>query len=458
MRRFLASKHVLPVVIGMLCLSSPRAVTTAQDAVVDLAKAVVVSPPSLSKSEKKAVEMLVEEVELRTGIRFPALQSWPADGAPVIALGPAAALNAFAGKHAAKLAAERLNGAEGYRIQVDQSGPAPAVFVIGNDPRGVLFGAGRLLREMRLTPGSVSLSSGLKVATVPKYSLRGHQLGYRPKTNSYDGWSLPMWEQYFRDLAVFGTNAIELIPPRSDDAADSPHFPLPPLRMMQGMSQLADDYGLDVWIWYPAMDRDYSDPKTVEFALGEWGEVFKNLPRIDAVFVPGGDPGHTQPKHLMALLEKQTQTLRRYHPRAEMWVSPQSFNQAWMEEFLQILKAQQPPWLAGVVFGPQTRMSLSQLRTAVPPEISHPALSRHHTQPAVAIPGSGLGSGLCDHPGPRRNQSAPRGASADFSPAPATHGWFSDLFRRMQRRCQQVHLERTRLGTRDPRSRCSQAV
>ena len=34
-----------------------------------------------------------------------------------------------------------------------------------------------------------------------------------------------MWEQYIRDLAVFGTNAIELIPPRSDDDADSPHFP-----------------------------------------------------------------------------------------------------------------------------------------------------------------------------------------------------------------------------------------
>ena len=44
----------------------------------------------------------------------------------------------------------------------------------------------------------------------------------------------------------------------------------------------------------------------MEFALKEWGEVFRQLPRIDAVFVPGGDPGHTQPKYLLALLEKQT--------------------------------------------------------------------------------------------------------------------------------------------------------
>ena len=84
------------------------------------------------------------------------------------------------------------------------------------------------------------------------------------------------------DLAVFGTNAIELIPPRSDDDADSPHFPLPPLEMMTKMSQLAADYGLDVWIWYPAMDRDYTKPETVAFALKEWEEVYKKLPRIDA--------------------------------------------------------------------------------------------------------------------------------------------------------------------------------
>lgn len=86
--------------------------------------------------------------------------------------------------------------------------------------------------------------------------------------------------------------------------------------MMIEMSRLIDSYGLDVWIWYPALDKDYSDPKTVEFALNEWGEVFRKLPRIDAVMVPGGDPGHTQSKHLMALLEKQTANLRRYHPNA----------------------------------------------------------------------------------------------------------------------------------------------
>ena len=204
-------------------------------------------------------------------------------------------------------------------------------------------------------------------------------MGYRPKTNSYDAWDLRQWEQYYRDLAVFGSNAVELVPPRTDDAPDSPHFPLPQLEMMTGMSKIADDYGLDVWIWYPAMDRNYADENTVEYALQKWAYVFQHLPRIDAVFVPGGDPGHTQPKYLMALLERQAEILHRTHPQAEMWVSPQSFNNVWLDEFLDILRRDQPSWLTGVVFGPQVRVSLPKLREAVPerypirhyPDITH---------------------------------------------------------------------------------------
>src|SRR5438477_5917999 len=104
------------------------------------------------------------------------------------------------------------------------------------------------------------------------------------------------------------------------------------MQMMTRMSKLADDYGMDVWIWYPAMDRDYADPATVEKAIKEWGEVFAKLPRMDAVFVPGGDPGHTRPKVLFDLLAKQTHNLHRYHRKAQMWVSPQSFDQEWLGE------------------------------------------------------------------------------------------------------------------------------
>ncbi len=349
-------------------------------AALDLSRAVVVSPADLTGPERQAVRLLIDEVEKRSQIRLAQQTSWPTSSVPVIALGQVPALQALAGPLGGEFSTGQ-GGAkpEGFAIRSRRIGDQAAVCIAGNDARGVLYGVGCLLRQLRLAPGMITAPDSLAIATAPRYALRGHQLGYRPKTHAYDAWDVPMWEQYYRDLIVFGANAVELIPPRSDDDANSPHFPLPPMQMMQRMSQLADDYGLDVWIWYPAMDADYSDPATVARALEEWGAVFAQLPRIDAVFVPGGDPGHTPPRVLLDLLAKQTEVLHRTHPHAQMWVSPQSFNQSWLDEFLEILTREQPAWLNGVVFGPQVRLSLPALRKAVParypirhyPDITH---------------------------------------------------------------------------------------
>src|SRR5437764_12741906 len=127
------------------------------------------------------------------------------------------------------------------------------------------------------------------------------------------------------------------------------------------------------------MDADYRDAATVEVAVKEWASVFEQLPRVDAVFVPGGDPGQTPPRVLMELLEKQTAVLHRSHPKAQMWVSPQGFTQEWLDEFLRLLNEDSPEWLTGVVHGPQVRISLPRLRESVParypirryPDITH---------------------------------------------------------------------------------------
>ncbi|MCX6379611.1 MAG: hypothetical protein NT023_09065 [Armatimonadetes bacterium] len=357
-----------------LCLNTASAY--AQESLSIFNHAVVVTPPKTSPREHKAVTMLVEEIEKRTRIHLRTVHALPKDDTPAILVGVHTALLAIAPSKLLSAGTKRsADRPEGYIITASHS----VVAVAGNDERGVLFGVGRLLRSLHLERDSIAAPHSMRIVSHPRYPLRGHQLGYRPKTNSYDAWSVPMWEQYIRDLAVFGANAVELIPPKSDDAADSHHFPLPPMQMMTEMSRLLDEYGLDVWIWYPAMERDYSNPKTVQASLKEWGDVFQKLPRVDAVFVPGGDPGHTQPKVLMAFLEKEAKVLRRSHPKAQMWVSPQGFTKVWMDEFLAILRKESPKWLTGVVFGPQVRLSLPELRAQVPsqypirhyPDITH---------------------------------------------------------------------------------------
>lgn len=334
---------------------------TALAQAADLTQATVVLPANAHAVERKAALMLVEEVEKRSQVRWQIVEKAPPPGPAILF--------------------ERGTGqAEGFTLR----STGPRVTVTGNDNRGSLFGAGLLLRKLNFSRGHTELASDLNLTTAPKTQVRGHQLGYRPKTNSYDAWTVPLWEQYIRDLAIFGTNTIELIPPRSDDNEDSPHFSLPPLQMMIQMSRIASEYGLDVSIWFPAMDKDYSDAKTIAFALHEWEQVFRALPRIDNIFVPGGDPGHTQPKYLLSLLEKQTEVLHRYHPTATMWVSPQSFNQEWMDEFYGLLQ-KEPKWLTGIVYGPQVRESLQTVRQRTPqrypirlyPDITHSMHSQY---------------------------------------------------------------------------------
>ena len=375
----------LPALLALLLLLKTSPLSASDGSAVlkkpasrlDLTKASVFAPNGLSAREKKAVTVLVEEVEKRSGVRWETRSDSAPVGGTMIAVGTEKTLRGRSAELDRALSIDPApKGAEGFRIAV--SGESRWVVVVGNDERGVLFGVGRLLRELRMHRGSVEVADGFRVSTAPAVALRGHQLGYRPKTNSYDGWDLDQWDHYIRDLAIFGTNAIELIPPRSDDDADSPHFPRPPMEMMVGMSRIADSYGLDVWVWYPAMDKDYGDPATVEFALKEWADVFQKLPRIDAVLVPGGDPGHTPPKLLMPLLEKQAASLRKFHPKAGLWISPQGFTEEWFGDFLGLLK-DEPRWLTGIVFGPQVRLRLPDLRRVIParypirhyPDITH---------------------------------------------------------------------------------------
>ncbi len=375
------------VLVASVWILMPR-IARAGPELLDLADAVVVTSASISERESAAVDLLLDEVEKRTIVRWKVAHEWPGDATPVVAIGTVESAAEWAGPQVSALElSETSRPAEGFRIRVVAEGrKTPAVLVAGNDSRGLLFGVGRLLQELRMyreesrqVRGRVELPASFGITTAPRYPLRGHQLGYRPLVNSYDGWTVEMFEQYYRDLVVFGANAVELIPPTETAGGDdSPHFPLPMMDMMVEMSRLADVYDLDVWLWIPAMEDDYTDPATMQRSLDEWGEIYRELPRIDVIFVAGGDPGHTPPRVLFQLLEKQAEGLRQHHPEAEMWMSPQSFDRSGMEDFYELVGAE-PEWLGGIAAGPQIVDSLETLRERVPdrypirryPDITH---------------------------------------------------------------------------------------
>jgi hypothetical protein len=348
---------------------------------IDLSKAVIVAS-SAKTIHAKAAEMLRDEIEKRTRIGLDVASKMPGKDKAAIIVGTAKELAKQSYRPGQFFAVPEK--ADAYAVWIDRSKrDAATVCLAGYDDRAVLYAAGRLLRELEMSRDRLELDVNLRVATAPKYPLRGHQVGYRPKTNAYDGWTIKIWEQYFRDMIAFGANAVEFVPPESDDSDDSPHFPKPKLEMMVAMSQLADDYGLDVWIWYPVVDDDDLDERAIRRALKVREAVFKKLPRIDAIFVPGGDPGEVYPDQLFALMERLKKVLNKYHPDAQMWVSPQGFDfegdaPGYLKVFYEQM-AKEPAWLDGVVFGPQVADNLRVLREKLPeqypirryPDITH---------------------------------------------------------------------------------------
>lgn len=325
-----------------------------------------------------AVEMLRDEIKERTKLWIGLDDEIPDHGNPVIVIGTKEYLTAVNELDLSGIPGMNNQQQEGFSVGLVNDGSRSLLIIAGNDARGVLFGCGYVLRKSILSEASIKVPEDIGVVTHPIVPLRGHQLGYRPKVNSYDGFTVDMWEEYIQDLIVFGTNAIELMPPNTDDASDSPMFTLPQERMLVEMSSLGKKYGIDVWMWYPLMHGDYNNESVVERSLQENDSIFSIIPKLDAVFVPGGDPGRQEPSVLFEHLERKTSVLHKYHPKAEMWISPQGYSAEWMDEFIELLK-EEPDWLTGIVHGPWVRMDVNDLRKVVPekypirryPDITH---------------------------------------------------------------------------------------
>src|SRR5262249_43191551 len=94
---------------------SATAPATALAADLDLTRAAVVTPVGLSKPEAKAVQMLVEEVESRSMVRWDRAEEWPALGTPVIVVGPGDDVRKLLDTHGIKLPAPAQPKPEGYQ-------------------------------------------------------------------------------------------------------------------------------------------------------------------------------------------------------------------------------------------------------------------------------------------------------------------------------------------------------
>ncbi len=311
--------------------------------------------------------VLKEEVQKRTGLSLSTIEK-PLEGQAVIYLVSSEGESKMP-KYIRDFVTKVPQPAEeGYKLIT--VGEQSAIIISGKDARAVLFGVGKFLREATMQKGILRIAENISISSAPAYPIRGHQLGYRAKTNSYDAFTVQQFDQYIRDLALFGANSIEIMPPRTDDDDSSKHMVTTPFKMMVEQSRICKKYGLDVWMWYPNMGKDYTNRETLRTEMAERLEVFAALPRLDHLFVPGGDPGDLEPDVLFKWLGTVATAMRQYHPNAKIWVSPQAFRpvQQWFDDFFTHANAGYP-WLGGIVFGPWVKIPIEELRQKLNPGI-----------------------------------------------------------------------------------------
>ncbi|QDT51363.1 hypothetical protein Pan258_54520 [Symmachiella dynata] len=345
---------------------------------VDLSQAVVVSAGQGDETEDVAATILVEELAKRSGIQLKIQQTWPESDRPVIAI---ATRNTKAdwSNRIPRRDDLRLPEAqsEGFAIRVvDAPNPkSPAVFIVGADSRGAIYGVGRLLRELHCRKGEIKLDKDLQIATAPEYPHRGHEMGYRALSNSYDAWSRAQYDQYIREQVLLGMNCVQNIPFQDGRTNELMQYPRPEMNRIIG--EICDRYDVDYWVWTP-VQFSLTDQKLRQAELKKHAQFYESTPRLDAVFVPGGDPGDNPPELVIPFMEDLAKLLAKSHPRAKVWVSLQDFDEPKIKFVMDYIAREQPDWLGGIV-ADTSALSIRETRMRLPkrypvrsyPDITH---------------------------------------------------------------------------------------
>jgi hypothetical protein len=333
---------------------------------VDFSKAtILVSEKIKSPLKETVIKVLQEEVSQRTTINLP-FSAQLGKTAIVLATQNDIDLN---GLEVPKRRGENLpeTKPEGFRVCIEKTNGKNILWLIGADERGILFAVGQFLLTAELSRNKITFDSKNELSTSPDYPIRGHQIGYRNTANSWDSWNPQQFEKYFRELALFGTNCFENIP--FQDGPLGPNMKFDREIMNTKLSEICNNYGLDYWVWTPA-DIDLSVEAKFSEEVKKHAEFYKNCPRLDGVFFPGGDPGDNHPKYVMPFLKALAAELKKYHPKAGVWISLQGFSYEQVDYFYKYLEINSPDWLAGVVSGPSSP-DLAQTRFRLPAKYKH---------------------------------------------------------------------------------------
>ncbi len=247
--------------------------------------------------------------------------------------------------------------------------------IIAKTIRGLIFGYSHILRKAKFTSDGIVITESVEGTYKPQKQIIGHQVGYRTTPNTYDAWNYKQYFDYYLDMMAFGTNTCEHNTTKFGKNEMNPLMRYTQEEFVVEASRLADTVDLDVSLWHANDDKE-----SEEEALRIRENIYSKIPRINAVFPPGGDPGEMYADDFVERCRKISDLLKKIHPEAQMHPSAQAPHKYkdWGEVFIKEME-KMPSEIDTVIMGPNHAYPMHELRKKLPekyplrfyPDITH---------------------------------------------------------------------------------------
>ena len=225
--------------------------------------------------------------------------------------------------------------------------------------RSLIYGFAEFLKKTVFENGRIYLVKNISIKRTPSMKIRGHQLSYTDMNNTVDMWGKEEYGRYIRDLMLFGTNMVEADSGVREETSVLMRYSQK--EMLIAMSEICVEYDIDLSVWHELWSKD-SDEETIE----KMHALYDDLPKLDVLFPPGGDPGDMQGEAFVQRCVKMKRELQKVFPKIQMWPSAQAPHEYpdWGERFVKEM-AKLPEEIDGVIYGPNHAMPLDELRRKI---------------------------------------------------------------------------------------------
>lgn len=239
--------------------------------------------------------------------------------------------------------------------------------------RGFIYAIGMFLRKTVYKDGEVFLTEDISGKYTPSMEIRGHQMGYRDKANSYEAWSAGDYYNYIKEMMYFGCNVFEHVFDKIEGKSNS-LMKKNPIDFIIESTGKVRELDIDVSVWYPNEEKAFSE------RLDDRIKFFEKIPRANYYFPPGSDPGEYPADQFITETIEIAKEIKKIHPGIKVYPSAQAPHdgKSWGDAFINEME-KLPEEIDGIITGPNCAMPLHELRERLPlrypirlyPDITH---------------------------------------------------------------------------------------